>query len=521
MDFESAMEVTEIQLGTLKLQPHRQLLADGKPVPIGRKALEILSVLAEAGGGLVTKDELLEAVWPDLTIEENALQVHVAALRKVLGPEAHRLTTVRGIGYRLELLSRAHEGPQVRADRQEDSGKLPDSAGGSSSKPWLTRRNLAAGLIVTAAIGGAGFLALRDIRRSTPAEVEPLLAQAWQAWTQGTSEGNEQAIGLYRRATALDPEHADAWGFLGCAYADRAHNWVSSAEQPALRERAREAGRRALRLEPKNAYGRAAVAYAQPMRGNWWSMEREFRQATRDQPGKRLITYSLALLFTRVGRLTEAADLFGQLRGNAPTATQYFFHVTSLWGSGQLGEAERLLEEASSIYATHPWIWLTRFDMLMFGGRPGAAIAFAQDKGARPGDLSDEWLNQRVAVAQAMLSEKQEDAQAVAKDLMREARVSSVLAARAVQDNSGLGRLNEAFSVAEAYFFSRGFAIPDQQTATGEPFNVTLDQRQTGFLFLPPLRAMRADPRFNGLVQELGLARYWRDAGVQPDYRRV
>jgi TolB-like protein len=84
------------------LQPHRQLLANGRREPLGKRALDILSVLAEAKGAIVTKDELLAAVWPGIIVEENALQVHVVALRKALGPEADRLKTIRGVGYQLE-----------------------------------------------------------------------------------------------------------------------------------------------------------------------------------------------------------------------------------------------------------------------------------------------------------------------------------------------------------------------------------------------------------------------------------
>ena len=50
---------------------------------------------------LVTKDELLELVWPGLVVEENNLQVQVSALRKLLGPEA--IATVAGRGYRFTL----------------------------------------------------------------------------------------------------------------------------------------------------------------------------------------------------------------------------------------------------------------------------------------------------------------------------------------------------------------------------------------------------------------------------------
>lgn len=99
------MSERQYRIGRLTLQPHRQLMANDTPIPLGRKALELLSVLAEAEGGLVTKDELMAAVWPNMTIEENAVQVHIAALRKALGHEADQLKTVRSLGYRL-----VHEG---------------------------------------------------------------------------------------------------------------------------------------------------------------------------------------------------------------------------------------------------------------------------------------------------------------------------------------------------------------------------------------------------------------------------
>ncbi|KRA84001.1 winged helix-turn-helix domain-containing protein [Altererythrobacter sp. Root672] len=85
------------------LQPHRQLLVGGRREPLGKRALDVLSFLAEAQGAIVTKDELLDAVWPGIVVEENALQVHIVAVRKALGPEAHRLKTIRSIGYQLAL----------------------------------------------------------------------------------------------------------------------------------------------------------------------------------------------------------------------------------------------------------------------------------------------------------------------------------------------------------------------------------------------------------------------------------
>ena len=93
------MDREEYRVGRFTLQPFRQLLECGLPVPVKPKALAILSVLAKANGALVTKDELMAAVWPNVTVEENTLQAHVAFLRKIFDPETELLSTVHGFGY--------------------------------------------------------------------------------------------------------------------------------------------------------------------------------------------------------------------------------------------------------------------------------------------------------------------------------------------------------------------------------------------------------------------------------------
>ncbi len=77
------------RFGTFELQPNeRRLLAGGEPVVLGPRAFDLLIALVERPGQLVTKEELLDCVWPKLVVEENNLQVQVSALRKILGQEA-------------------------------------------------------------------------------------------------------------------------------------------------------------------------------------------------------------------------------------------------------------------------------------------------------------------------------------------------------------------------------------------------------------------------------------------------
>jgi predicted ATPase/DNA-binding winged helix-turn-helix (wHTH) protein len=79
----------------------RQLLIDGEPAPLGARAYDLLTALVQRRDRVVSKDELLELVWPKAVVEENTLQVHISALRKVLGQQA--ITTIPGRGYRLTV----------------------------------------------------------------------------------------------------------------------------------------------------------------------------------------------------------------------------------------------------------------------------------------------------------------------------------------------------------------------------------------------------------------------------------
>jgi FixJ family two-component response regulator/DNA-binding winged helix-turn-helix (wHTH) protein len=81
----------------------REVFAGSRPVKLGSRAFDILALLIEARGALVSKDELLAKVWPHSVVEENNLQVHISVLRKVLGGGRDLIKTIPGRGYRLVL----------------------------------------------------------------------------------------------------------------------------------------------------------------------------------------------------------------------------------------------------------------------------------------------------------------------------------------------------------------------------------------------------------------------------------
>ena len=79
----------------------RELRSNGVAVPIGARAFEIIEVLVRSANELVTKNDIMNRIWPGAIVGENTLQVHISAIRKALGPDRAMLKTASGRGYRL------------------------------------------------------------------------------------------------------------------------------------------------------------------------------------------------------------------------------------------------------------------------------------------------------------------------------------------------------------------------------------------------------------------------------------
>ena len=122
--------------GPFHLIPVQRLLLEGeKPLRLGSRALEILIALVERHGELVTKEELMARVWPNVFVESSNLTVHIAALRRVLsdGLNGNRyLVNIPGRGYRFVA-------PVSTADME---------------MPWSEQRSTPAGHLDTCGVHG-------------------------------------------------------------------------------------------------------------------------------------------------------------------------------------------------------------------------------------------------------------------------------------------------------------------------------------------------------------------------------
>jgi len=114
---------TTYEFGPFHLDPAKHLLLrDGQPIPLTPKAFETLRMLVENSQQVVGKDEMMQAIWPDTSVEEGSLTRNIYLLRKTLGesPNDHRyIVTVPGRGYR--FVASVREVPDESTDLEDHS----------------------------------------------------------------------------------------------------------------------------------------------------------------------------------------------------------------------------------------------------------------------------------------------------------------------------------------------------------------------------------------------------------------
>lgn len=173
---------TRLEFGNVTLIPDERLvLMDGRSLAFTPKAFDLLAVLASNAGHLLTKEQLMQAVWPDTTVEESNLAYHVFAIRRALGENAESgqyIETVPKRGYRFVAPVR-----RVVADADPPSvgAEIPAAASPAAAPTSATEpRSRAAstlwmGIAAALALGALLFVAFDRMR--APVAAAPLRFQ--------------------------------------------------------------------------------------------------------------------------------------------------------------------------------------------------------------------------------------------------------------------------------------------------------------------------------------------------------
>jgi predicted ATPase/DNA-binding winged helix-turn-helix (wHTH) protein len=149
----------EISVGSFRVfVSQRHVSRSGVPVALGGRAFDLLKVLLEQPGEVVTKEDLTRRVWPDTVVVEGALRVHMSGLRKALGDDddgGGYIKTIPGRGYC--LVAPVQRRPR-RADEAREQAVLPPRRWMAGRDPMvkLVSRALDAHRLVTV-VGPGGI----------------------------------------------------------------------------------------------------------------------------------------------------------------------------------------------------------------------------------------------------------------------------------------------------------------------------------------------------------------------------
>jgi DNA-binding winged helix-turn-helix (wHTH) protein/tetratricopeptide (TPR) repeat protein len=506
-------------LGGTRVFPSRLLLiGPSATVPLERRIMEVLLAFVDADGAVLSRDELLQRCWPGVVVGDDAVHRAISGLRKAAAATggAFVIETIPRIGYRLKpTASLESEVAPGAADDAEPPDVPPPVASATPEPPRVSRRWLLAG--GAAALSAGGFAWWTSRAPTANPESTRLVEEARIALRPGMPAKDREAIALIERAVAIAPDDAAAWGLLALVHARAEQHAAPDLANPAT-ALIDEAAQRALALDPANADARAALALAIPYFGDWLAAERRFDAVLADHPGHVILQDARMFLLGAVGRLRESGLARVAVAPSAPfDANMQYGLIYGLWFLGRIEEADRVASRAMEMWPGHYGVWFARLWLLAGTQRYNRALDQIDDAAARPALPPPVIATLRAAIAAA--DTKQPAAVGAAVDQVMAGVSRSVAAVvNAMMLLNHLGATDRAFDLARAYYLEQGPILAALSWRPGQPVIRDQRRRKTNMLFTPTAAAMRSDPRFMPLMQQMGLADYWDQRGIGPDF---
>lgn len=522
-------QVPPFRLGEVLVDPPRRRVSrNHRAVILEPRVMQVLVLLALARGAVISRDELIERCWGGRIVGENAINRVISRIRQLateLGLDSFLLETITKVGYRMVVVGEAETAampdlpPPWPVENREPSrdviGHADDDAPPASRR--LTRRRFVAAGAALAGLGAAGTWLWRRGPGHVPDHRAVELHRRGQlAQRQGVPEQTRQAVSFFRQATEVDPLYAEAWGGLALSYRHILEGYAEG-ELDSLPGLIESAARQALSLDPDNADAVVALALIEPYFGNWERIERDLLRIERQHSDHWFVQGQLGLTRYETGRWRDGLPhTERQLEIEPFIPIPHVSHARALWSLGRLHEAETVLDATIARWPGNFVPWNLKFNFLLYNRRPGAAAAFVMNPEVRPEHLRAEGVQVRVTLARAV--ERGDPADIAASLADQRAMLPSIASVpMTVPVLVLLGQPELAMAAIERYFLGGG----GDEIGPPIPPPSRYERRYTHFLFMPNMAPLWPEPRFAALLDRIGLERYWRATGTEPDYRRT
>lgn len=308
------------QFGPFRVVPATgELIRHDQVQRVEPKVMQLLCALAEHAPGVVSRAALIEILWPNSVVTEDALARSLLKLRRALGDDARMPTYIETLprrGYRLLL-------PVVPLN-EPASSTLDSASSRNGARPyWIA---LAVCMVLSLLVFASTFWPLSE------RDELPVLARAHDHYYQFSLADNERAYVLYQRMLEAEPGHAEALAGLANTLVQRVIRWpeagpeVPKSEQSvaaALRdgrtdtawakatlERAWQLVEQASRSAPDNGFVWKAHGLVAVLNSQRETAMVSYEKALEVDPGNWEAALNLGELYLIAGDATRAIELF-------------------------------------------------------------------------------------------------------------------------------------------------------------------------------------------------------------------
>ena len=462
--------------------------------------MQVLVVLAEADGQVVTREALFQRCWGGVFVGDDSLNRAIAAVRKLAADVAggsFAIETIPRTGYRLS--------GQVRG---------VENAGAAVTTPRVSRRVLIAGGGAAAIVAtGCYWWSVRSSRAD--AEFDRIIQQAKTAIAN--EDTDPRTIRALEAAVELRPDSASAWGLLALFNAALAQ-FSDEKEAPSMIGRAQQAAGRAFALDRNEPNALLAMFELQGSTLDWFTRDQRLRRIIAIDPANVLAIAELVLLLQAAGMNAESRRWNERAIALVPLSLDFLCkRALKLWLAERVPDADKVIDQVRALYPANEWAWFVRFMIYAMTGRAQAARVMLQSSPRMIDDPIEAGMWREILpvlinpTPAAIVGARRACFDAAKKT--NQVHGSAVIILSALRDVDG------AFAVADGFLLSRGPIIHADTTSAKTVLQNAVDRVNMQWMFTPPCAVMRADPRFAQLCDGIGLTEYWRRRGVRPDYQ--